>query len=159
MLLGFISLLLTVFQDTIAGICISEQVAATWHPCAVPKTNQAQSDSEDSDDTNSRKLLQFLDPSPRRVLATKGYDKCADKGKRAFVSAYGIHQLHIFIFVLAIFHVLQCIITLTLGRTKVPQYSTHSDKIRKPIDREINPFQLLLPLSSLKLFHCFPRCR
>ena len=41
------------------------------------------------------------------------------QGKVAFVSAYGIHQLHIFIFVLAIFHILQCIVTLTLGRTKV----------------------------------------
>ena len=41
------------------------------------------------------------------------------QGKVAFVSAYGIHQLHIFIFVLAIFHILQCIVTLALGRTKV----------------------------------------
>ncbi|XP_028797050.1 MLO-like protein 2 [Neltuma alba] len=131
MLLGFISLLLTVFQDPISNICISEKVAASWHPCAVPKTQtQAQSDPEDSDDHNSRKLLQFLDPSPRRVLATKGYDKCADKGKVAFVSAYGIHQLHIFIFVLAIFHVLQCIITLALGRTKMNKWKNWEDETK-----------------------------
>ncbi|KAI6676479.1 hypothetical protein NL676_037275 [Syzygium grande] len=41
------------------------------------------------------------------------------KGKVAFVTAYGIHQLHIFIFVLAIFHVLYCITTLALGTFKV----------------------------------------
>ncbi|KAG4952211.1 hypothetical protein JHK82_045084 [Glycine max] len=44
------------------------------------------------------------------------------KGKVAFVSAYGIHQLHIFIFVLAIFHILQCIVTLALGRTKMRKW-------------------------------------
>ncbi|KAK4486627.1 hypothetical protein RD792_006809 [Penstemon davidsonii] len=36
-----------------------------------------------------------------------------------FVSAYGIHQLHIFIFVLAISHILYCLVTLGLGRLKV----------------------------------------
>lgn len=41
------------------------------------------------------------------------------QGKVAFVSADGIHQLHIFIFVLAIFHVFYCITTLALGRAKV----------------------------------------
>ena len=33
MLLGFLSLLLTVLQDPIAGICIPKSVAATWHAC------------------------------------------------------------------------------------------------------------------------------
>ncbi|KAH1260425.1 MLO-like protein 2 [Glycine max] len=41
------------------------------------------------------------------------------QGKVAFVSAYGIHQLHIFIFMLAVFHILQCIVTLALGRTNI----------------------------------------
>ncbi|KAL6131284.1 hypothetical protein ACLB2K_069660 [Fragaria x ananassa] len=72
MLLGFLSLLLTVLQDPISGICI-------------PK-------------------------SPQKDMIN---------GKVAFVSAYGIHQLHIFIFVLAIFHVLYCITTSFLGRHKM----------------------------------------
>ncbi|KAI9098500.1 hypothetical protein K1719_025125 [Acacia pycnantha] len=128
MLLGFISLLLTVLQQPISNICISKKLAATWHPC---------------EDIHDRKLLQFLDPSPRRVLASKGYDKCADKasklpppsptfisGKVAFVSAYAIHQLHIFTFVLAIFHVLQCIITLTLGRTKMRKWKAWENETK-----------------------------
>jgi hypothetical protein len=41
------------------------------------------------------------------------------QGKVPLVSNDGIHQLHIFIFVLAIFHVLYCVITLALGRAKV----------------------------------------
>ncbi|KAK4252976.1 hypothetical protein QN277_010820 [Acacia crassicarpa] len=129
MLLGFISLLLTVLQQPISNICISEKVAATWHPCEVPKTKTTKTKS-DSEDTHDRKLLQFLDPSPRRVLATKGYDKCADKGKVAFVSSYGIHQLHIFIFVLAIFHVLQCIITLTMARTKMRKWKAWENETK-----------------------------
>ncbi|KAE9451380.1 hypothetical protein C3L33_16750, partial [Rhododendron williamsianum] len=45
--------------------------------------------------------------------------KRSRKDKVQFVSAYGIHQLHIFIFVLALFHVLYCITTLGLGTLKV----------------------------------------
>ncbi|KAE9617496.1 hypothetical protein Lal_00034475 [Lupinus albus] len=131
MLLGFLSLLLTVLQDPISKICISKNVAYTWHPCSTPKATKTEEDfHSDDDDTNSRKLLQYLDPMPRRFLATKGYDKCAQKGKVAFVSAYGAHQLHIFIFVLAIFHILQCIITLTLGRTKMRRWKTWENETR-----------------------------
>lgn len=44
------------------------------------------------------------------------------QNKVAFVTAYGIHQLHIFIFVLAISHVLYCILTLAFGTIKVMWY-------------------------------------
>ncbi|KAK7380740.1 hypothetical protein VNO78_33257 [Psophocarpus tetragonolobus] len=125
MLLGFISLLLTVLQDQISKICISKDVASTWHPCSNPKPPKTSESEDESEDfmINSRKLLQHFDSIvPRRVLATKGYDKCHEKGKVAFISAYGLHQLHIFIFVLAIFHILQCIVTLALGRTKMRKW-------------------------------------
>ncbi|KAL9302166.1 MLO-like protein 12 [Arabidopsis thaliana] len=46
------------------------------------------------------------------------------QGKVALVSAYGIHQLHIFIFVLAVFHVLYCIITYALGKTKMKKWKS-----------------------------------
>ena len=85
MLLGFISLLLTVGQGIISNICISEKVGATWHPCNKKqeenKINKDESDSEE--DNNRRKLLAFLDAggsgSFRRVLAAAGTDKCAEK--------------------------------------------------------------------------------
>ncbi|XP_024028747.1 MLO-like protein 12 [Morus notabilis] len=120
MLLGFISLLLTVGQTPISKICISKAVAATWHPC---KKKQESKLSHDYDNSH-RRLLLVSDPgeSIRRVLASASDDKCAAKDKVAFVSAYGIHQLHIFIFVLAVFHVLYCIITLALSRTKMRKW-------------------------------------
>ncbi|CAJ2666140.1 unnamed protein product [Trifolium pratense] len=116
MLMGFISFLLTVFQDPISNICIPKEIGDSWLPCSHSKTKtKTTSDNE----INDRKLIEYFDPTPRRILATKGEDKCYAKGKVAFVSAYGLHQLHIFIFVLAIFHILQCILTLTFGRFKV----------------------------------------
>lgn len=41
------------------------------------------------------------------------------QGKVALISGEAINQLHIFIFVLAVSHVLYCICTLALGRLKV----------------------------------------
>lgn len=79
MLLGFISLLLTVGQDLIAGICISRSVAATWHPCS--DKNEKETSSEDY---KGRNLVEYLGSGfgARRSLATKGYDKCAEKVRK-----------------------------------------------------------------------------
>jgi len=79
MLMGFISLLLTVFQDYISKICISKKVGSTWHPCSTPKTKTASDDENSDSENHDRKLLEYFDPTPRRILATKGYDQCADK--------------------------------------------------------------------------------
>lgn len=124
MLLGFISLLLTVLQDYISDICIPKSIGDSWLPCS----KEAQSKSENK----GRKLLYFSDPdfSYRRRLAVKGDDYCSKEDKVAFVSAYGIHQLHIFIFVLALFHVLYCILTLTLGRYKMRKWKVWEKETR-----------------------------
>ncbi|XP_039016522.1 MLO-like protein 12 [Hibiscus syriacus] len=95
MLMGFISLLLTVLKDTIAGFCIPKTVADSWHPCDKKSTDK---------------------------YPSKEMDHCKKKGQVAFVSTYGIHQLHIFIFVLAVSHILYCIITYALGSTKMKKW-------------------------------------
>ncbi|TYG51483.1 hypothetical protein ES288_D10G261300v1 [Gossypium darwinii] len=128
MLMGFISLLLTVFQGPISEICIPAHVANTWHPCNT-KT-EAEKYSEKS---SGRKLVEFSDDDsfyiPRRSLASKS-DKCAEQGKVAFVSAYGIHQLHIFIFVLAVCHILYCIVIYALGRTKMRKWKAWENETK-----------------------------
>ncbi|KAI9124694.1 hypothetical protein K1719_004616 [Acacia pycnantha] len=116
MLMGFLSFMLTILQSSISNICISRRVASTWRPCVSYEDKTLKVAGHD--ETNSRKLLEY---STRRFLATKGDDQCGE-GKVAFVSAYGIHQLHVFIFVLAIFHILQCTITIALGRTKMRKW-------------------------------------
>ncbi|XP_041991401.1 MLO-like protein 12 [Salvia splendens] len=123
MLLGFISLLLTVGQGPISEICISEEVAATWHPCNKKQEGKKYPLEKIDGESRRRLLMDGSDAeSYRRILAAGAPDKCAAKGKVAFISSDGIHQLHIFIFVLAIFHVLYCITTLALGRAKMRRW-------------------------------------
>ncbi|KAJ6350083.1 hypothetical protein OIU78_006297 [Salix suchowensis] len=105
MLLGFISLLLTILQGTIADMCIPKSIAATWHPC-----------SKKQEEAKAKK--------------SKDDDECMKKGKVALVSSYGIHQLHIFIFVLAVVHVLYCITTYFLGRTKMRRWKTWEEETK-----------------------------
>ncbi|XP_019465268.1 PREDICTED: MLO-like protein 6 [Lupinus angustifolius] len=131
MLLGFISLLLTIGQSLISKICISEKVARTWHPCSDKEDHTSSSKNE----TNQRRLIATTlffgleSENPRRVLAGGGSDKCG-KGKVPFVSTDGIHQLHRFIFVLAGFHVLYCILTLTLGRAKMRRWKQWEEETK-----------------------------
>ncbi|EOY33056.1 Seven transmembrane MLO family protein isoform 2 [Theobroma cacao] len=132
MLLGFISLLLTVGQGVISDICISEKVGSTWHPCNKKQEEKTNEDVEDTDYENRRRLLTVSDSGGvfRRSLAGASEDKCAAKGKVPFVSSDGIHQLHIFIFVLAVFHVLYCILTMALGRAKMRSWKRWEKETR-----------------------------
>ncbi|KAL3649755.1 hypothetical protein CASFOL_006158 [Castilleja foliolosa] len=100
MLVGFISLFLTVSQDKIAEICIPRSVGHSWHPC------NYNGDDEEYD------------------------DPCLARGKVQLVSAYGIHQLHIFIFVLAVSHVLYCVITYGLGRLKMRKWKSWENETK-----------------------------
>ncbi|XP_065624276.1 MLO-like protein 6 isoform X1 [Quercus suber] len=130
MILGFISLLLIVFQAPITDICVPKSVGATWHPCKKGyKDSKEETDSQDK----GRKLLQLWDSGfgSRRILAAKEIDKCTLEDKVALVSKLGIHQLHIFIFVLAVVHVLYCITTLALGRTKMRIWKVWEEETKK----------------------------
>ncbi|CAA3009594.1 MLO 6 [Olea europaea subsp. europaea] len=130
MLLGFISLLLTVGQGTIADICISRKVADTWHPCNKRQEADRYENTDDIEDESRRKLLMIGGGgSVRRVLAGGGTDECAE-GKVPFISTDGIHQLHIFIFVLAVSHVLYCILTMALGRLKMRKWKAWEKESR-----------------------------
>lgn len=117
MLMGFISLLLTVGTTPITQICISESIASTWHPCS----KQSEETSNNGEIGRRRRLLHWSDMGDRRVLAGSSSDsnKCAEKGKVSFMSYDGVHQLHIFIFALAVSHVLNSILTIALGRLKM----------------------------------------
>ncbi|XP_051130577.1 MLO-like protein 6 isoform X2 [Andrographis paniculata] len=131
MLLGFLSLLLTVGQGPISKICVSNKIGNSWHPCNKDqeKHKYDHGKGKDYDDGEHRRRLlleynQYMDTSwvQRRVLAGGGKDVCADKGQVPLISSDGIHQLHIFIFVLAVFHVICCLITLALGRLKMRKW-------------------------------------
>ncbi|MQM10290.1 hypothetical protein Taro_043182 [Colocasia esculenta] len=117
MILGFISLLLTIGQNYIAKICISEKVADTMLPCKLKHNDKVETKGGE----NHRRLLWDLINSNRRVLAAASGNSCK-QGKVPFVSTNGIHQLHIFIFFLAVFHVVYSALTMALGRAKIRRW-------------------------------------
>ncbi|ERN20156.1 hypothetical protein AMTRI_Chr06g201430 [Amborella trichopoda] len=120
MLLGFISLLLTVFQGLIGRICIPESFVRHMLPCekegapSSSETKHFQSFFSSDITGNKRRLL--------AEAASTELGHCAKQGKVPLLSLEALHHLHIFIFVLAIVHVTFCVITVILGGLKIRQW-------------------------------------
>ncbi|XP_062200871.1 MLO-like protein 9 [Phragmites australis] len=104
MTLGFISLLLTVTGRYISRICIPEGVADTMLPCRLSSRG---SEAEEPEGHSRRHLSE--DPASSFVCP---------KGMVSLVSDDALHQLHIFVFFLAVFHVAFSALTMSLGRAK-----------------------------------------
>ncbi|CAL5205555.1 unnamed protein product [Lathyrus oleraceus] len=119
MLLGFISLLLTFGTKYIAKICIPPTLGDSMLPC---KKEEVEEDSKD----DRRRLLSFDDSIVwRRGLASAasgGDDYCSQKNQVPLISQSGVHQLHIFIFVLAVFHIFYSVMTMVLARAKMQKW-------------------------------------
>ncbi|CDP04006.1 unnamed protein product [Coffea canephora] len=120
MLLGFISLLLTVFQGSIVKLCVKESVTLHLLPCS---SNERNGSSHTIPET----------PAHGRLLAegsaNAGY--CAAKHKVPLLSVEALHHLHIFIFVLAIVHVTFSVLTVLFGGAKIRQWKHWEDSIAK----------------------------
>ncbi|KAF5190891.1 Mlo-like protein, partial [Thalictrum thalictroides] len=110
MLLGFISLILTIGQSYVASICIPLKYANTMLPCHKRKTYEPADGGE-----HHRRLLW----SERRFLAGGGDGPKCKMGEEPLISLDGLHQLHIFIFFLAVFHVMYSAMTMMLGRLRI----------------------------------------
>ncbi|XAR61516.1 hypothetical protein NMG60_11015963 [Bertholletia excelsa] len=121
MILGFISLLLTFGQSYIAQICISEKLAGTMLPCALhhsedPHGQEYELDDHSEDDSEHHRRLLWIE---RRSLAASSSTSACKMGQVPLISTHGLHQLHIFIFFLAVFHVVYSAITMKLGKMKI----------------------------------------
>ncbi|XP_078176087.1 uncharacterized protein LOC144569564 [Carex rostrata] len=92
MLLGFISLLLTVSQGSITNICVPKMVSSSMLPCKKETLTNSSNEA--------------------------GNKTCAKEGEVPLLSLEALHQLHIFIFVLAVVHVVFCATTMVLGGAK-----------------------------------------
>lgn len=130
MLLGFISLLLTVFQGSIIKICIPKHLTNHWLPCKKEESHDAKSTAH----FQTNFFPSFLPGGGgRRLLAeasaTAGY--CEKKGKAPLLSITALHHLHIFIFVLAVSHVIFCALTILIGGAKIRQWKSWEDSIQK----------------------------
>ncbi|KAI5567125.1 hypothetical protein BDE02_13G068700 [Populus trichocarpa] len=135
MLLGFISLLLTVSQNSIAKTCVPENVVNDLLPCRL--SEKQKEEGLGSNSTTTPKHYQSFFPGTisgtvRRLLAEAseanlGY--CAKKGKVPLLSLEAIHHLHIFIFVLAIVHVTFCVLTILFGGARIRQWKHWENEI------------------------------
>ncbi|XP_015874636.2 MLO-like protein 6 [Ziziphus jujuba] len=101
MLLGFISLLLTVGEKPIANICISHSVAESFLPC------ESLISDEDEEET-----------------------KCTEQGKVSLLSRKGVQELQYLIFVLAVFHVFSIMLTFGLGMAKMRRWESWEAETR-----------------------------
>ncbi|CAN6481538.1 unnamed protein product [Victoria cruziana] len=115
MILGFISLLLTFGQNYVARICIPESLADAMLPCRAEPAS-------DSEATGHRRLPDSpsasMGSTHRMLSSAEAAVKCKE-GKAPLISTEAIHQLHIFIFFLAVFHVVYSASTMALGRAKI----------------------------------------
>ncbi|KAH0733644.1 hypothetical protein KY289_004832 [Solanum tuberosum] len=116
MLLGFISLLLTVSQGAISKICVPENISKVMLPCKLKES------------ATSNHLI-----TGRHLLAgSSGAEHCnRHEGKVPLLSLEALHQLHIFIFVLAVTHVIFCATTMVLGGAKIQQWRHWENSIQK----------------------------
>ncbi|VAI78114.1 unnamed protein product [Triticum turgidum subsp. durum] len=95
MLLGFISFILSLSQSFIVHICIPETATRFMLPCK----------------RENHKVIE------------EGGIVCKKKGDVPFLSLEALHQLHIFIFVLGLVHVVFCATTILLGGAKALKIS------------------------------------
>ncbi|KAK4436645.1 MLO-like protein 1 [Sesamum alatum] len=129
MLMGFISLMLTVFQDRISKICIPKHWMNHWLPC-----NKQDAAAPKSTAHFEAFSFDLLPAATRHLLAaansdTAGY--CDAKGKTPLLSLKAVHDLHIFIFVLAASHVVFSALTIMFGGLRIQQWRHWEDSIQK----------------------------
>ncbi|CAA3005841.1 MLO-like protein 9 [Olea europaea var. sylvestris] len=116
MVLGFISLILTFGQNYISKICIPEKIGDTMLPCPNRSAgNEEHKSASGAEAEHHRRLLWYK----HRMLSGDSPPQGCKKGYVPLMSINGIHQLHIFIFFLAVFHVIYSAITMMLGRLKI----------------------------------------
>ncbi|KAG0450188.1 hypothetical protein HPP92_027030 [Vanilla planifolia] len=131
MLLGFISLLLSVFQSFITTICIPEDASFHMLPC-------------EKDNSVLVEVMHHLISNDiiwkrqRSLSGTIATDHCSHKGKVQLLSLEALHQLHIFIFVLAVVHVVFCATTMILGGARIRQWKLWEKEIHTEISNPEN---------------------
>ncbi|EPS70534.1 hypothetical protein M569_04226, partial [Genlisea aurea] len=87
---------------------------ATGHREATPATGHLEAATTAPFEHHRRLLLQ-----ERRVLSSLDASRSCKDGFEPLISMNALHQLHIFIFFLAVFHVFYGALTMTLGRLKI----------------------------------------
>lgn len=127
-LLGSVSFILLVFEDTlVANTCVktSRFDEETWAMCPYVGSYDASSyassydvDNATSAYANAYESVSYGAPRRRLAAAADEDDPCDDDAE-PFLSRAVLHQVHLFIFFLALAHVCFTTATLTLGRWRL----------------------------------------
>lgn len=121
MVVGFISLTLTFGQSYITQICIPEKIGETMLPCELRRRGHHgpnHGHHHHQEQEHQRRILWY----EHRILAAEQPSNGCIKGYVPLISMNGLHQLHIFIFFLAVFHVMSSAIIMTFGRMKIREW-------------------------------------
>ncbi|KAL3628539.1 hypothetical protein CASFOL_027585 [Castilleja foliolosa] len=115
MLLGFLSILLTVTERSIPKICIPTEVANKMLPCGtgfMTGFGHWINNNESVIKSSQRRLSE----------EEEEVDPCSSKGQVSLVTSKGVEQLELFIFVLAATQIVYSVITVALGRIKMRRW-------------------------------------
>ncbi|KAL3681961.1 hypothetical protein R1sor_024917 [Riccia sorocarpa] len=164
MLLGFMSLLLTVSQSYVASVCVPSKTLENFSPCHLKDRVKAASTGETPGskkvDTSQRRLLEYLgnsllekagEVSIRRQLA-EGEATACGKGKEPLMSVTGLHQLHIFIFVLAVVHVVFSVVAMGLAMLKVRSWKNWEEEAQANSHDEMQEMSRRLTIKRQSTF-------
>ncbi|KAK9053467.1 hypothetical protein SSX86_030101 [Deinandra increscens subsp. villosa] len=148
MVLGFISLLLTFCQNYIAAICVSKVLTQDFLPCK--KQPDGKTPPDDGGEADARRKLLWYD---QRRLGGDGPPKECKPGYEALITVTGLHQLHIFIFFLAVFHVIYSALTMIAGRAKIREWKVWEKDIlqQQAIAHDPSKFRLTKETSFVKV--------
>ncbi|KAF8687735.1 hypothetical protein HU200_042665 [Digitaria exilis] len=113
MLLGFISFVLSLSQDFIVHICIPETATNFMLPC-----------------------------KRENHRVEEGSKICTKKGDVPLLSLEALHQLHIFIFVLGLVHVIFCATTILLGGAKMRKWKHWEKEINQEIKEKLRQMKI-----------------
>ncbi|XP_071728563.1 MLO-like protein 9 [Rutidosis leptorrhynchoides] len=152
MILGFISLLLTFCQNYIASVCVSKVLTKDFLPCKKKPDIEPAADDDGDVEADTRRKLLWYDHIHRRHLAGDGPPKECKPGFEALITVSGLHQLHIFIFFLAVFHVIYSAGTMIAGRAKIREWKSWEKDILQQQAAAHDPsrFQLTKEASFVK---------
>uniref|UniRef100_I1Q3L0 MLO-like protein n=1 Tax=Oryza glaberrima TaxID=4538 RepID=I1Q3L0_ORYGL len=108
MLLGFISFVLSLSEGFIVGICVSENAMHLMLPC-----------------------------KKESYQLSEGVKLCKKKGEVPLLSVEALHQLHIFIFILGLVHVVFCATTILLGGAKIRKWKLWETEIQQEMQQKL----------------------
>ncbi|KAK4799302.1 hypothetical protein SAY86_024667 [Trapa natans] len=149
MLLGLISLLLAQWANWISQICVNSSLfSSKFYLCS-------EEDFETYEHFMFRSSFSFLNESdiPPEGLTSLASHQCG-AGREPFVSSEGLEQLHRFLFVLGITHVLYSCLAVGLAMSKIYSWRKWENQASAASDGDVQGLNIYFWLSFIPAVVC-----